>query len=235
MKKLLLTALFVCTAYLTADAGSSLKIRNTKFDFGWMPHNSIVVHHYWFVSVGKDTLRIQEINTRNRDIAWMPLEQNWIAPGDSLRIPIYWTTGNKGRANERRWKIHTNSYVDDPLDMYLKGITVIKPDSLRPVLVKPYKGEFSRLAGMSIDSIGFTLTNYSTRELDLTVTSEPMYECEVVMPDSLHAGEERQGYIKIRSEYLDKEFLNSITIHLTDYMNYDRRITIPIRRKIYSR
>lgn len=234
MKRFLILLILVCGICGTATAGSSLRIRNPRFEFGWMPYNSTVVHHFWFVSVGKDTLKIDDINTRSATVR-MPLEQNRIAPGDSVKIPVYWDSGSKGQAVERRWEIITDSYVDDPIECLLKGIAVTRPDSLRPVLIRPHKLELSRLGKLSIDSLIFDLVNYSDRDFEMELVSVPSDEFEIIIPDSLRAHESVTGLVRISPEYVDKEFIGSATIQITHYLNYEKRITIPIRRKLFSR
>ena len=233
MKNTLLSILVVVALYGVASAGSSLRVSNSHYDFGWMPYNSTVVHYFWFKSVGNDTLHIDPVNTRS-DVARMPLEQTWLAPGDSMKVAAYWDTGSKGQAVERRMIVVTDSYVDDPQELLLKGIAVVKPDSLRPVLILPYKLEFSRLGAMSIDSISFVMTNYSDRDFELELVSVLPDEVEIFIPDSLGAREEKTGYVKVIPSFQNSEFLTSITIQLTNATNYQKRITIPIRRKIYS-
>ena len=69
----------------------------------------------------------------------------------------------------------------------------------------------------------------------MEVVSAPSDEFEIIIPDSLRANESTIGVVKIRPEYVDKEFIGSVTIQITHYLNYEKRITIPIRRKIFSR
>ena len=68
----------------------------------------------------------------------------------------------------------------------------------------------------------------------LTPVSYPVAECEVVLPDSVKSNSSVLGYIKLRPEYADQEFIRSVTLEITGPPNYERRVTIPIRRKILA-
>jgi hypothetical protein len=78
------------------------------------------------------------------------------------------------------------------------------------------------------------ITNYSDRFLKLEEVSNPLEQCEIVIPESVRPHSEVQGYIKVRPDYLDSEFIESVTILMSDSPDYERRITVPIRRKIFS-
>ena len=162
----------------------------------------------------------------------MPLERDWIAPGDSMLVGFYWDLGKRFGPTSQEPRVFTNANTDtDPLYLSLKGMSVMAPDSSRPVSIKPYRMELARTPAKNIDSVGFTLTNRSTSDMALTVVSYPVPECEVSLPDSLLAGGSATGFVKLKPDYADSEFKRSVTVELSDAKK--SRFTIPIRRKFY--
>lgn len=226
--ELLVLAIFVL-ASCRVTAQSELAIPNDVFEFGFVPQKSTVVHYFWFKSVGADTLVITEIKT-GCSCALMPLERDRIAPGDSMKVGIFWDMQRRMGKTARHPYIFTNA-KPDPYRVHLSCTALRTSDSLRPVAFKPYKFELARYGQKSIDSISFTVRNVADRQISITPLSFPVDECEIYMPEAVPSNSESIGYIKVREEYLDKEFRQSITVLLDD--DKKTRITIPIRRKFY--
>jgi hypothetical protein len=213
----------------TVLAQPKLEIAGNRFEFGMVPQNSTVVQFFWFKSVGTDTLRIVEIK-QGCNCILTPLEQDWIAPGDSLSVGFFWETQKRvGKIGQYPY-IFTNA-GKEPDRVYLTAAVSINPADAYPVSVKPFKLELSRVAGTSLDSLQFILHNDSEDDLSCTVVSFPLVECEVVLPDILKAKSDNTGYIRVKKEYLGTEFQRSITLRLSDKQN--SAVTIPIRRKFY--
>ncbi len=222
--------LFICVVLAgSVQAEASLRFSMDRFDLGSIPPNSVVSHFFWFRSAGTDTLVIEEIKT-GCGCTLIPLERNWIAPGDSMKIDICWDVKGKIGANGSYPYIFTNA-PDGPGRVYLTGTIVKYPDSLRPVSLKPYILDLSRIRETSIDSLTFAIRNHGDQDITLTRLSFDIIECEVTLPEMVPAGSVAFGRIKVKEEFLDKEFKRSFTIQLNDQRN--SRITIPVRRKIY--
>lgn len=211
-------------------AGPELTIDNKRFYFGTMPQNSTVTHYFWFKSTGDDTLKITEIKT-GCTCALMPLEREELPPGDSMLVGFYWETKNSLYKTGKYPYIFTNAQ-DDPYQVMLTGICVQFPDSARPVSTVPFRIELLSYGDKSINQQEFELTNHSNDEVDLTMISFPVEECEISFPEKINPNSSAKGYVKVKEAYLDKEFKRSLT--LMDRNNTETRITIPIRRKIYK-
>ena len=217
----------------SALADPELAVPDNRFDFGWVPHSSTVVHYFWLKSVGSDTLDIVTTATKNDD-SRMPLPKQSIPPGDSILAGFYWDVGSRSGAESQYASVFTNSMAPKPGRAIIEGKVVARPDSILPVTVLPYKFEFSKIGKVAIDSIGFTMINHSERDFEITTVSFPLEECELVLPDSLKAYEQQWGYIRIHPGYLDREFMRSVTIEVVSGDTYKKRLTVPIRRKILS-
>ncbi|UCE23945.1 MAG: DUF1573 domain-containing protein [Candidatus Zixiibacteriota bacterium] len=222
--------LFICLLLAGgAHAEASLRFSMNRFDLGSIPPNSVVSHYFWLRSAGTDTLVIEEIKT-GCGCTLMPLDKNWIAPGDSMKVDICWDVKGKIGASGSYPYIFTNA-PDGPSRVYLTGTIVKSPDSLRPVSLKPYILDLSRFRETSIDSISFAIRNHSEQDITLSRLSFDVVECEVILPEMVAAGSVAYGRIKVKEEFLDKEFKRSFTLKLNDQKN--SRITVPVRRKIY--
>jgi len=227
----LLTTLFVLSV-MGVTGGvcqPALEIQDNSFEFGSVPQNTTVFHYFWFKSTGTDTLKINHIKTGCACVL-MPLERDWIAPGDSMKVGIYWNIKRRVGKIGRYPYIFTNAR-EEPYRVYLKGTISITPNESRPLSIKPFKLELSKLADKSIDSLSFILHNHSDKDLYFNLLSDPFEECEFFIPEILLANSDNSCYIKVNKDYLDIEFKRSITLQLSD----DRKtiITIPIRRKFY--
>lgn len=229
MKKLLIVAVIIVLTGANSQSQPRLVVLSPTFDFGSLPQNTTLVHRFWFKSAGTDTLRITEIKT-GCACAVMPLEKDWIAPGDSMEVGIHWETGKSLGPINRFPRVFTNA-GPDPLKLHLKGMVVSYPDSLRPISVKPYRFELAKSSRKDIDSLSFVLINHSTQDLAISLISTPPEEVEVVFPDSVRALSNSSGYVRLKPGFADLEFQTSLTLLVSDQRN--THITIPVRRKFY--
>jgi len=229
MKNLVLSACLVVTTAGSGLAQPGLEIRPKKFDFGSVAKNSTLVPQFWFVSTGTDTVRISDIKT-GCSCATMPLEKRHLAPGDSMKVGLYWDVGRRVGGIARGPGVFFEG-GSEPVHLLLTGMVISAPDAAKPVSIKPYKAELAHIAGNSIDSVGLTFHNHSDEELHLRVVSYPVNECELDFPTVLAPESSTTGYIKIRPEFADSEFKRSVTVEFSDEKR--SRMTIPIRRKFY--
>ena len=218
-----------CTAALVAQP--KLEITDHKFDFGSVSTNSIIYKHFWFKSTGSDTLIITNIKT-GCACALMEAVKDTLPPGDSMKVGIEWKIGNRIHSIGRYPYIYTNA-SDDPYRIYLTGKAYKSLEDLKPVSIKPYKFEFSKYKQTSIDEIKFTLTNNSSEPVSYQVITDLPEECVIELPETIAPNSKAEGKIKVKKEYLDKEFKASITMLSLD--NKETKITIPIRRKIFDK
>lgn len=229
MTKLIACLLVVVAAGSSAYAQPILRVLDSRWDFGMTPQHSTVLHFFWFNSMGTDTVRIQEIKT-GCTCALMPLERDWIAPGDSLKVGIIWETKREIGAWSRYPRVFSNA-SDDPLRLTVEGSVVKSMEPARPISIKPYKLEIARTSGLSLDSMSFTLTNHSGQDLSVKVVSFDLERCQLMLPEVVMAGAEATGWVRVKPEFADLEFTTSVTMQFSN--RDETRITLPIRRKFY--
>ena len=228
--RLFLVWLILITA---TTAQPILDVPDKIFDFGQLPHSSTVVQQFWFKSVGTDTVKIERIRT-GCDCATFDMEQDWLAPGDSMKVGFYWDSKRRVGQITRRPTIYSN-IEGDPLQLEFVGVCATHPDKYYPVSIKPFKFEFSKLPALSVDSIAFTLTNQSDSNYTLEVVSYPFEECFYSLPEAIGAHQEATGYVKVNPVYGDTEFRRSLTVQLVDETGGKKRFSVPINRKIFSK
>ena len=228
MKYIFLILLVLLVASSTS-AQPKLEIPSSRFDLGLIPDQSTVKHSFWFKSVGTDTVKIKEIVTTCQ-CTTVPLTKDWLAPGDSMPVSVFWNLGRRiGNAGQYPQVIIEG---DEKLhSMSLIGQVVRALDEGRPVSAKPFKGEFAKTSVKSIDSVGIVFTNHSKEELEVTVVSFPVDECLMSFPEHIPAGTQASGYVKLKAESSDSEFMSSITLEFEG--REKSRLTIPLRRKVY--
>lgn len=211
-------------------AQARLSIVNDRFDIGGVPSDVTVYHNFWFKSTGVDTVVIDSIIT-NCGCVMAPLENNHIAPGDSLRVNFCWYTGRRFGPFGSYPYIYSNDDTNRPARVYITGGIFKFPDSLRPVSFKPHIFDLSRFSDIAKDSIVFKLQNHTDKNVSVKLLACSLDECELSIPDSVTAGSVAYGYIKVKQEYLDKEFNGSCTLEVGKESTM--RVTLPIRRKFY--
>ncbi|MEW6051381.1 MAG: DUF1573 domain-containing protein [Candidatus Zixiibacteriota bacterium] len=232
MRPLLLAALLLLVGVFSGFGQPKLEIPSNKFDFGISPQNASLVQFFWFKSIGTDTVRITKLTT-GCDCATMPLPQNWLAPGDSMHVGLFWHSERKVGNSGRYPYIFTNA-SPDPYRIYLTALVISGMDSAHPVSVKPYKVELSKLPTMSLDTTAITFTNHSKDSFALSVISSPIAECEIELPQALGGNRSSNCVVRVKPEYRDQEFERSFTVLFEGPGELRYRYTVPVRRKIYG-
>lgn len=233
MKKTILVLMTIGLSVGSVLADPAMITNPHEFDFGWVPRQSSVMAEFWVKSTGNDTLRIVQVIT-SCDCASVSIDSTAVAPGDSALARYYWNTDTKQGFKDQYATFYTNTMAERPERMILKGVTVRVPDSLRPISIKPFSLELSKLGKVAIDSIEFVIANSGDQDLTLEQVSYPIRECEMVIPDTVKSHSSSYGYIKLLPEYESQEFIRSVTLKISGPSNYERRVTIPIRRKILA-
>lgn len=164
----------------------------------------------------------------------MPLEKTILAPGDSMKVGVNWDTQASVGSSGKYPRIHIAGQ-QDPERLFLTASVTLFPDSARPISVKPYRAELSKMSNRSVDSVRVMLTNHSELPVALKVTSAQVAEFRVTVPDSLRAKETVAMVIAVAPEFQDKEFSRSITLSYDGgAVSVIGNITVPVRRKIIS-
>lgn len=215
------------------SAQPKLTIEEQRFDFGFVPQYSTLVHHFWLKSSGSDTLEITEVKTGCDCIA-APFERTRLAPGDSARLKLSWQVTAEIGAINRSPYVYTNM-GPDPTRLYLTCVLMDRPDNGFPLAFKPFKAELTRARGVSVDSIRIAVTNNSAGTLLLRLAGSTPEQIVFQVPETLLAATPTYLTMQLKPEFREQEFDEGVTLDVVaPGQGPQVRYTLPIRRKFYA-
>lgn len=225
-----LSAVVICA--ISALADPALEIGITEYDFGQVIAGATIHHDFWLKSVGTDTVIMSDIKT-GCDCAVVSLDRMALPPGDSTKATFTWETEQKHRLQRKFLRIFTNA-SRDPYRIVFKAMTMQQADSARPVTILPYRFAFTQVAGISKDSIEFSMKNHTENNYAIYIVTPKSESWTVSVPDSLRAGDRITGYVK-RSATGDEKLEDMVTFQFDASGIDPHRYTVPIIRKQYGK
>jgi hypothetical protein len=160
----------------------------------------------------------------------MPLEKDWLAPGDSMEVEIHWSLKRHVGSVSRLPRVFSNA-TGSPHSLVLKGSVSPRPDSIRPVTAKPFRLLFGKTSAADIDSIAVELTNHTSEQVAVEVVSPTNPELVLNLPATIEPFSSATGYARLTEGFGDKEFQTSVTLLFSDERT--SRLTLPVERKFY--
>ncbi len=212
----------------SAMAVPRMNISESTFNFGYVPQNSQITHAFWLKSTGEDTLHIVKV-TPGCGCTKTPLDKDALAVGDSAKLEIIFGSGSYIGHVIKRPKIETNEGDPEKFVEFTCNV-VIKPDSLFPITIKPYKLDLSQFGEKVRDKMEFRINNMSDKPLDLTLISAPSDLVNITLPKSVAAGGSAEATIALTKGAVEKEFEKSFTFEVNDEAH--NRFTVPIKRAL---
>jgi hypothetical protein len=149
-----------------------------------------------------------------------------LAVGDSTRLEIVFNTGGYSNVITKSPIIRTNEGLPDK-SVRIKTNVLIKPDSTYPIVIKPFRLQFTEIGDSLPTEVHFTITNVSRQAVAPSLVSSPRPLLSVVLPKSIPAGKSAKAIIKLKKDGLTISLDKSITIQLDDAAK--TRFTIPVR------
>ena len=209
-------------------AGPMLQVSEEEFDFGYAPQNSKITHSFWLHNRGDDSLVITRV-VPGCGCTKAPLDTDRLAPGDSTRMEIIFSTKRYANRVMKRPRIETNEGPPH------KNVTIVanvlpRPDSTYPVIVKPYKLDLSQFGEKIRDRMTFSIQNVSEETVRLTLLDLPVEIAQVDLPEKIKPGESAQGTVTLTEAGIGEDFERSLTFQVNDEQN--SRFTVPLKRKI---
>lgn len=216
MHKVSTAILMVCIFLIPSaiSAQPKMEFQHTYFDFGFSPQSAELTHDFWLKSTGDENLLINNIKT-GCSCTKAPLEKDVIAPGDSAKLKIIFSTGRyKGRTFKRPI-VETNEGSD------LRQLTIIAnivmdQDSMFPLLVKPLLLEFMIDAGESKHTKKIEITNISDKDYELKLIEYPDDLVRIELPQKIPAGGTAVAVVKLNPEATRSKFASSFTFEIND-------------------
>ena len=213
---------------LSLSAAPMMTLSETSFDFGYAPQNSKISHVFWLKSVGDDSLRILNVKP-GCGCTKAPLEKSILAPGDSTRLEVIFSTRSYRSRISKSPRIATND-GERPTRVTISSTVMTRPDSTYPIVISPYKLDLSQFTKKARNEIEFTITNVSDHDLDLSLVDIPEGYFEITMPSSLAAGASAPAALTLLPRGEESSFEKSITIQTNG--PEQTRFTIPVKRTL---
>lgn len=221
----LLTLIFVLSVS-SVFAGPQVHVPDSTFDFGKVVQNVTVSHSFWIHSVGDDTLRITRI-VPGCGCTKAPVTDSVLAPGDSTRIEIVFSTKRFRGLVAKRPFFETNAgternYLKITADLSVDG------DMMRPLVISPTEVDVSQFTQAPRRRAKFQITNLSDQDYKLQVVDDAFNNFEIDFPGKIKAGETVEATVLVKEDLIEFPFEQSITFQLDDEAG--SRYSVPVKR-----
>lgn len=202
-------------------------IKNDTFNFGKVLQNTTLTHAYWIKSTGNDTLRITEV-VPGCGCTQMPLRDSTLAPGDSTRLDIIFTTRSFiGHVNKRPY-VMTNASAEKA-GMSIFAEVLVDPETALPLVLRPARLDVSQFTAQPRRRATFQIVNKSAEDLSLQVIDTSSKSFEVVLPSKIKAGSTAEGTVIVKKAEIAKAFKESFTFEVLGTEARDQ-YTLPVER-----
>lgn len=230
MKKIIFAVGLIGLMVASVSAAPQLTLKETEFNFGIAPQNAKVSHTFWIHSTGDEDLNITKV-IPGCGCTKAPLEKDVLAPGDSTRLEIIFSTKRYSRHMVKQPRIECN----DTKGGYSVTITTdvtTNPRTTGPIQADPYKLSMSQYNNTEREKLSFRLTNVSDKDVKIKVIDTPEDVFKAKIPDEIAAGSSKTAEVVLTDEGKANEWDKSITLECDD--EFSTRISIPISRTMKS-
>lgn len=196
-------------------AGPAIDIPDHEFNFGKTLQQVGLSHSFWIKSVGDDTLRIIKI-VPGCGCTKAPVTDTLIAPGDSTRMDITFSTGSYRGYVTKQPYVLTN-VGSEKTYVKIHAQVFPNPEDIGPIKVSPLALDISQLdKNEARDVARFMIINPTDRDFEIGPIDVDHKSFDVKLPPKVRAGETVEGEIVLHKDALDKEFYESLTFAIDD-------------------
>lgn len=212
-----------------AIADSKILVEDTTFNFGLSPQKSKLSRVFWLKSVGEDTLHIFRI-LPGCGCTQVPLDNYHIAPGDSAKLEIIFSSGKyTGKVIKRPQIQMTDHFM--PQLLIIESYILADDEKAFPLLLAPGKLDISQNNKREVSQANFRLENVSDQELQIEVLETSSGYLVVSLPETIGANQSIELIMKIDEKSLQSSFAKSLTFAVTPTGGGARTIyTLPVTR-----
>ena len=204
----------------------AISLSEPGYDFGKVIQHTTMTHTFWVKSIGNETLEITQI-VPGCGCTEVPLEDSVLAPGDSSKLEIVFSSkAFRGYVTKKPYLITNIS--DDPVFIEIKAEVLTKTEQLEPLSLTPYKLDVSQFTQKPRRIAKFLIENQSDQDYNLTLLDSSENLFKVSLPDKIKAGETLEGQVEVLKEMTEQQFEKSFTFKINDEKN--TRFTMPVRR-----
>ncbi len=219
-------ALFISLAATGLKAAPRAEIPNSTFNFGRVSQQVTIYHTFWVKSTGDDTLIITRVEP-GCGCTKAPIQDTVLAPGDSTRLQIFFSTWQYRGYVIKKPHIITNA-PDSITYAQILAEPVTDPSSVRPVTVEPFKVDVSQFSAAVRRKATFKIINKGSQDYPLELIEVSGDVFDVDLPPVVKAGETVLGTITVHEKAVKGEFQTSFTFEVGDEGR--TRFTLPVRR-----
>ena len=227
-RTLLISILCSMIISVVAYAGPDIQLSETSFNWGKVSQNRTVTHTFWIKSVGDDTLVIKKV-VPGCGCTKAPLQDSVLAPGDSTRLDIFFSTKSfRGYVTKRPY-LETN--IGEEF-VYLKIYShlIAEPETDMPLLLNPLYVDVSQYTEKPRRKAKFRIENRGDTDYKLTLVDWGRDLIDVELPAEVKAGETVEGILTVHEDKVPYDFKTSFTFSIND--TEESRYSLPIERKV---
>ena len=230
MRQLVSTGLILLLLFMARpiQATSGIELSETVFDYGRMSQGITVDHTFWIKSTGTDTLVITHIFP-GCGCTKAPIEDSVLAPGDSTRLQIFFSSRRyEGKLSKEPYLLTNVS--QDRTSLEIKAEPMVDLSKSRPVYIEPAKVDVSQFTTKPRLRATFKIVNKGAVEYRLNLVEKGGEFFDIEMPRTLPPGEEVTVTVIVKDSVITNDFEKSITVELIGNTGDSMRFSIPVKR-----
>jgi hypothetical protein len=221
------TIVLVIGTSVSVSAGPRLEVINPTINFGRVTQNKVVTSDSWIRSVGDEPIKIVTLFS-GCGCTEIPLPDSTIKPGDSLRLPIRFSTDNSMGRVSKRPTIRTNA-GKEVIALSILAEVLVDPSQAWPVVLTPDVADVSQYGEKTRRLDRFWLKNQSNENLRVYVVDTALKSFEVKVPGELKAFETIEGKLRVVDKRITDDFEESVTFRIEGKETYF--YTLPVYRR----
>jgi len=208
-------------------AGPQLEVINTTINFGRVTQNKVITSDSWIKSIGDEPLKIITLFS-GCGCTEIPLTDSTIDPGDSLRLPIRFSTERSIGLVSKRPTIQTNA-ADEVIGLSILAEVLVDPGLAWPVVLTPDVADISQYGDKTRRMDRFWLKNQGNENLRVYVVDSALKSFEIKVPGELKARETIEGKLRVIDKRVTEDFEESVTFRIEGKETYF--YTLPVFRR----
>ncbi len=212
----------------SVSAGPQIEIKDGTFNFGRVVQRATISHTFWIKSTGDEDLHITKV-VPGCGCTKAPLMDSVLAPGDSTRLDIFFSTKSFRGFVTKRPYLETNA-SDEKTYVKIMAELIPEPQKGKQLVINPPTLDVSQFTEKPRRKGKFLISNRSDQDYKITVVDYASDYFDVDMPKKIGAGETVEGVITVHKNRIPEEFEHSLTFMIND--DLEQRYTLPIKRQV---
>ena len=208
-------------------AGPQLEVINPTINFGKVSQNKVLTSDAWIKSIGDEPLKIITLFS-GCGCTEIPLPDSTIKPGDSVRLPIRFSTGNLIGRVAKRPTIQTNA-AKEIVPLSIRAEVLVDPGQAWPVVLTPDVADVSQYGEKTRRVDRFWFKNQSNENLRVYVVDTALKSFEVKVPGEIKGRETIEAKLRVVDRRITEDFEESVTFRIEGKETYF--YTLPVYRR----